>query len=215
MPTHVRFLLPALLLGLTAGCSTDLGSSVQRAAERGAERAAERETQHRADQAVTSILDAAAEAIVCVITDEACIEAARQRGDAVILTDADGTPVNADGTRAELGWTLDFARQHSDGTLGYVSEEDDWTAIHLVNDHATNLVLVVPSTQTGTHEAGVAVLAFGRGERCSPADGTPVRVDIHPATAEWLVGSYRGSLTCEQREGPQPVSGTFQLDLDR
>jgi len=71
------------------------------ATERGAENAVSREVQNRSDRAVTGLIGTASDAIVCTFTDEACIEEARQRGEHVVLTDAEGNPVDASGHPVE------------------------------------------------------------------------------------------------------------------
>ncbi|NNF57453.1 MAG: hypothetical protein HKN04_04355, partial [Rhodothermaceae bacterium] len=100
MKTFFRFLLVALLLGPIAAETADAQGILGRArdaARRGAERAVEREAQRRADRAVTSVINAAADAVICVITDEACIEQARAENRPVVYTDTDGNPVDETG----------------------------------------------------------------------------------------------------------------------
>jgi OmpA-OmpF porin, OOP family len=63
---------------------------------------AERRVEDRAAEAVDRALDATENAIVCVVTDEACIEAARAEGQEVALTDAQGAPVAREDYPSEL-----------------------------------------------------------------------------------------------------------------
>ncbi|MDX1440335.1 MAG: hypothetical protein R3284_10585 [Rubricoccaceae bacterium] len=87
-----RILLISLFLSLTAGCS-GVADRVARGVERGAERAAEREASRQADQAITGVMRTAEGAIICIVTDEQCIENARRNGEAVEVRDRDGNVV--------------------------------------------------------------------------------------------------------------------------
>lgn len=85
-------LLLALLIPFSFGCA-NVSDRIARGVERGAERAAEREASRQADQAVTSVMRSAEGAIVCIVTDEECIENARRNGEAVEVRDRDGNVV--------------------------------------------------------------------------------------------------------------------------
>lgn len=83
-----RLLLTLLLAPLLVGCA-----NVTEGLQRGAERAAERETARAADRATTSVVRGAEDAVVCLMTDEACIERARQNGQPVEVRNEDGEVV--------------------------------------------------------------------------------------------------------------------------
>lgn len=87
-----RLLLLALLPLVTAGCAS-LPDRIADAAQRGTERAVDREVSRQADQAATSVLRGAEDAVVCAVTDEACIENARRSGQAVEVRGTDGSIV--------------------------------------------------------------------------------------------------------------------------
>ncbi len=99
-----RTFLFALLLSVTVAETADaqIWRRARRAAERGAERAVERQAENRAqraaDAAINGMFDAGEDAARCVFTDDACIDGARSRGESVVLTDADGAPVDRSGT---------------------------------------------------------------------------------------------------------------------
>ena len=96
-----RPLALGLALLLLAGCASTVDRFVDRAAD-AAGRAIDRQVDHRTDRAVSSAIDgmfdAGENAVRCVFTDDACIERAQRDGDPVVLTDADGTPVDRSGT---------------------------------------------------------------------------------------------------------------------
>ena len=101
-------ILTLLLLVVTfaeAASAQGVLGRLRDAARRGAERAVEREVGRQADRATTAALGAVEDAVVCAFTDEACIEQARQGGQPVVLTDADGNPVD------ERGNAVDHASQ--------------------------------------------------------------------------------------------------------
>jgi OmpA-OmpF porin, OOP family len=90
-----RLAVLALLAGMFAipaipvPAEAQIGQRVRDRARQQAERRVER----RANQGVDRALDAAEGAIVCVVTDQACIRAAHAAGKDVALTDAQGEPV--------------------------------------------------------------------------------------------------------------------------
>ena len=89
MKTLLCFLL---LLPLAVGCA-NVSDRIARGVERGAERAAEREASRQADNAVTSVMRGAENAVVCIMTDEACIENAQRNGQPVEVRDENGNVV--------------------------------------------------------------------------------------------------------------------------
>lgn len=103
IPFTGRRLLPLLTLTLFAADVADaqIWRRARDAARRGVERAVENQAERRAreaaDAAIDGMFEAGETAVRCVFTDDACIEAAQDRGDAVILTDEDGTPVDRNG----------------------------------------------------------------------------------------------------------------------
>jgi hypothetical protein len=86
--TAALFTAIALLAPLFVGCA-----NVAEGLQRGVERAADRETARAADRATTSVVRGAENAVVCIVTDEACIERARQNGQPVEVRDRDGNVV--------------------------------------------------------------------------------------------------------------------------
>lgn len=76
------------VLTLLTGCA-----NVAEGLQRGAERATERETARAADRAATAAVRGAENAVVCIVTDEACIERARQNGQPVEVRNEDGEVV--------------------------------------------------------------------------------------------------------------------------
>ena len=86
-----------LLLVLSAQpADAQIWKKAKEAAKRGAERAVERETARRADRAVTAAFGLAEDAVVCTVTDEACIEQAQAEGNDVVVVDQNGDPLPAD-----------------------------------------------------------------------------------------------------------------------
>ena len=89
-----------LTLPLLAGCAGTVDRIADRAAN-AAGRAVDRQVDYRTDRAVSGAIDgmfAAGDAVVqCVFTDQTCIDRAQSRGENVVLTDRDGTPVDRSG----------------------------------------------------------------------------------------------------------------------
>jgi len=93
-----RALLATLAVLLTVQTAeAQIWRRARDAARRGVERAIDRRAEAAAEAAVDALFDAGAEAARCVFTDDACIREASERGEDVVLTDADGTPVDRDG----------------------------------------------------------------------------------------------------------------------
>ncbi len=88
-----RILLLALVLPISFGCA-NVADRMVSGAERGAERAVDREASRQADNAVTSVMRTAENAVICLVTDIECIENARRDGDAVEVRDQNGNVVN-------------------------------------------------------------------------------------------------------------------------
>lgn len=92
--------LAALFAG-TGAAEAQIWDRARRAVERGAERAVERQVETRSrratEAAINAMFDAGEGAVRCLFTDRACIERAQAGGDAVVLTDADGAPVDQSG----------------------------------------------------------------------------------------------------------------------
>ena len=99
--SRLTILVLLSLFVVDAASAQGIFGRIRDAAERGAENAVSREVRNRSDRAVTGLIGAASDAIVCTFTDEACIEEARQRGEHVVLTDAEGNPVDANGHPVE------------------------------------------------------------------------------------------------------------------
>ncbi len=97
----LAILVVLAVLGADLAAAQGFLKRAKKAAQRGAERAVEREAERKADQAVTGMIGAAEDAVVCVFTDETCIEQARESGQPVVLTDDGGNPVNSDGAPVE------------------------------------------------------------------------------------------------------------------
>ena len=92
-----RSALPlAALALLLAGCASTVDRMVDAAG-----RAVDRQVDYRTDRAVSSAIDgmfdAGENAVRCVFTDDACIRRAQDSGNPVVLTDANGTPVDRSG----------------------------------------------------------------------------------------------------------------------
>ena len=85
----------ALLVALT-GCASTI-DRVADAAGRAVDRQVDRRTDRAVNTAIDGMFDAGERAVRCVFTDETCIREARDRGEPVVLTDADGTPVDRTG----------------------------------------------------------------------------------------------------------------------
>ncbi|MEO0556844.1 MAG: hypothetical protein AAF170_01540 [Bacteroidota bacterium] len=81
-----------LLLPFAFGCAS-VADRMVRGVERGTERAAEREASRQADNAVTSVMRGAENAVACIMTDEACIETAQRNGHPVEVRDENGNVV--------------------------------------------------------------------------------------------------------------------------
>ena len=90
--TSIAMAVLALTFVQPLGAHAQLFKKIQDAAERGVKRAAEREAERRADQATTEAIDA----VVCAVTDVACIRKARNDGRNVTVTDASGRPLAQD-----------------------------------------------------------------------------------------------------------------------
>lgn len=122
----IRFLL-LLLVSLTVAETADaqIWRRARDAAQRGAERAVERQAEERArravDGAIDGMFDAGENAVRCVFTDEACIERAQSRGESVVLTDSDGTPVDRSGAPVGEGNASDAVVRASGGASGSAS----------------------------------------------------------------------------------------------
>ncbi len=99
MPSPLRLLafLLVFALGAVDVADAQILDRMRRAAQRGVERAVDREVTRQADRATAAAIAAAENAVVCAFSDEACIEDARQRGETVVLADAQGNPVDASG----------------------------------------------------------------------------------------------------------------------
>ena len=115
-----RFLL-LLLLSLTVAEAADaqIWRRARDAARRGAERAVERQAEDRArratEAAIDGMFDAGEHAVRCVFTDQACIDDARSRGEDVVLTDADGAPVDRSGAPVGEGNASDAVVRSASG----------------------------------------------------------------------------------------------------
>lgn len=120
---RLLFLLAALLL-TTEVADAQIWRRARDAARRGVERAVENQAERRARDAANAAIDgmiAAGEtAVRCVFTDETCIREAQDRGDAVVLTDADGAPVDRDGNPVD-GETASAAVVRAGGAAGAAS----------------------------------------------------------------------------------------------
>jgi len=88
MPTRLALTALALLL---AGCSP--GAIADRVQDR-VSRDVDRRVEQRAMDIAHRTLDLAEDAIVCVVTDQACIDRARARGQEPVVVDADGEPIS-------------------------------------------------------------------------------------------------------------------------
>ena len=71
------FVLAALLLTADVADAQGIFGRIRDAAQRGVERAVDREVSRQADRATTAVIGAAEDAVVCALTDDACIEQAR------------------------------------------------------------------------------------------------------------------------------------------
>jgi OmpA-OmpF porin, OOP family len=90
----VRTTNGVLVLAVLAAVLLPAGLESQTVLERAKQRARER-AERRTDAAIEKTLDAAENAVACVVTDAACIEAAQAQGQDVVLTDRAGTPLPA------------------------------------------------------------------------------------------------------------------------
>ena len=91
----IRYLLLFLVLGAFAvpalqPAEAQLGKRIKNRIKRDAERRVE----DRAVDAARRTLDLAEDAIVCAVTDEKCIEEARDKGQEPVIVDKDGKPVS-------------------------------------------------------------------------------------------------------------------------
>ncbi len=97
-PLTMHRLLVALVVLLTAQTAdAQIWRRARDAARRGIENAVDRRAERAAEAAVDALFDAGEDAARCVFTDDACIRAATEAGEDVVLTDADGTPVDRSG----------------------------------------------------------------------------------------------------------------------
>ena len=71
---QLTILMLLSLFVVDAASAQGVFGRIRDAAERGAEDAVSREVRNRSDRAVTGLIGAASDAIVCTFTDEACIE---------------------------------------------------------------------------------------------------------------------------------------------
>ncbi len=92
MNAFSRTLLIAVFLPFAFGCA-NVADRLATGVEQGAERAAQREASRQADQAVTNVMRSAENAIICVVTDQECIDNARRNGEAVEVRDQNGNVV--------------------------------------------------------------------------------------------------------------------------
>ena len=104
MTSLSRLLLLGLFLAST-GCA-----SVSEGIQRGVERATERETARAADRAATAAVRGAENAVVCIVTDQACIERARQNGQPVEVQTESGEVVRQiPAPGADVNTNIDFS----------------------------------------------------------------------------------------------------------
>jgi hypothetical protein len=92
MKLATRATLAILATALLSGCAS-VPENLVRGVEQGAQRAAQREAARAADQAVTGAVRGFENAIVCIVTDQRCIEDAQRSGRPVIVRDAEGREV--------------------------------------------------------------------------------------------------------------------------
>ena len=93
-----RFLLPlAALLFVTEVAEAQIWRRARDAARAGLERAVEGRAERAAEDAVNALFDAGEDVVRCLFTDDECVRRAGEAGEDVVLTDADGTPVDRDG----------------------------------------------------------------------------------------------------------------------
>lgn len=88
------------VLFLLSGCASTVDRMVDRAGDvagRAVDRQVDRRTDRAVNGAIDGMFDAGERAVRCVFTDEACIRRAQGNGDPVVLTDADGQPVDRNG----------------------------------------------------------------------------------------------------------------------
>ncbi len=118
-----RILLIALFLPFAFGCA-NVADRMARGVERGAERAVDREASRQADQAVTNVMRSAENAIVCVVTDQECIDNARRNGEAVEVRDQNGNVIERyPAPGSDVNVNSDF--QAGTRTLYYENYEND------------------------------------------------------------------------------------------
>lgn len=86
-------LLLALAVALPLAAPTAHAQLIDRIKRR-VQRDAEQRVEERAVQAARKTLDLAEDAIVCAVTDEACIKEARRKGQEPVVVDAEGRPVS-------------------------------------------------------------------------------------------------------------------------
>ncbi|MEN7343311.1 MAG: OmpA family protein [Pseudomonadota bacterium] len=85
-------------LMLSATAEAQFLDKLKDATKRGAERAVEREAERRADEAATKAIDS----VICAVTDLVCIQRARDAGQDVVVTDANGDALPEDQQAAAI-----------------------------------------------------------------------------------------------------------------
>jgi OmpA-OmpF porin, OOP family len=96
IPTEVvvRAIEGVVVLAVLAAVLVPAGLESQTVLERAKQRARER-VERQTDAAIEKTLDTAENAVACVATDAACVEAAQAQGQEVVLTDGAGKPLPA------------------------------------------------------------------------------------------------------------------------
>lgn len=88
-----------LLLALLTPLPTE--AQVWKRVKKKAQQAAEKRAEDKTEQAVEAAFDGIEDAMLCAVTDEACIEKAQKEGKTVVMTDEEGT-VLQDGANAPV-----------------------------------------------------------------------------------------------------------------
>lgn len=195
--------IPTVVLALLAALSTPEPAAAQVAERlgRAAARAAEAEGRRQVQRGVRN-------AIRCALGDRVCEDRARREGRDVIYVDESGRPVNAVG---EGDWSLVLDDDDVTGREGYVIRDEVVFALHLVEEDDGSVYLFLQEAEEGEQVARAVVAAVDDDESCIAAagDSSRVTVRLHRVDEEWVAGSYRGTVRCEDEA--VPIEGTFRV----
>ena len=176
-PTRWRPAAALVLLVALTGCASTMDRMVDRAAD-AAGRAVDRQVDRRTDRAVNTAIDGMFDAgdrvVRCVFTDETCIRDAQDRGGNVVLTDADGNPVDRSGNPVDEAHAEDavIRTPGSGGMTGSANANYDFVPgerVLYAEDFSAEYVGNVPRSLTFL--GGTAEVVDWNGDKMLRTDG--------------------------------------------